>query len=202
MYWGTAGSHFPQHFKVHPMFRAATNARKGICGMILEVLVLGLFPAAMTFAAASDLVTMTISNRVSLILAASFFLVAFLIGMPVAEMGRHIVASTVVLAAAFSFFAFGWIGGGDAKLAAATALWLGFSHLMDYLLMAALIGGGLALLLLQLRKFPLPDVLAKQRWISRLHNVGTGIPYGIALALAGLIVYPDTDFVRALALIH
>lgn len=170
--------------------------------MMLEVLVLGLFPTAMAFAAASDLITMTISNRVSLVLAACFFLVAFLIGMPVAEMGRHVMASAVVFVAAFGFFACGWIGGGDAKLAAATALWLGFSHLMDYLLMAALIGGGLTLLLLQLRRFPLPDALARQRWISRLHAVETGIPYGIALALAGLIVYPDTDFIRALAFIH
>jgi prepilin peptidase CpaA len=168
-------------------------------GMILEVLVLGLFPAAMTFAAASDLVTMTISNRLALVLAASFFLLAVLIGMPAAEIGRHVMASAVVLAAAFVCFACGWIGGGDAKLAAATALWLGFSHLLDYLLMAALFGGVLTFILLELRRWPLPDPLAKQRWIVRLHSMGAGIPYGIALALAGLMVYPDTDFIRALA---
>lgn len=170
--------------------------------MVLEILVLGIFPAAMTFAAASDLVTMTISNRLSLALAASFFLLAFLIGMPVAEMGRHVMASAVVLAVAFGFFACGWIGGGDAKLAAATALWLGFSSLMDYLLLTAVIGGAMTLLILQLRRFPLPDALARQRWIARLHAVETGVPYGIALALAGLIVYPDTDFIRALAYAH
>lgn len=168
--------------------------------MMLEVLVLGLFPAAMAFAAASDLVTMTISNRLSLVLAVSFFLLAFMIGMSAAEVGRHVIACAVVLAVAFSFFTFGWIGGGDAKLAAATALWLGFSHLMDYLLIASLIGGGMTFLLLELRELPLPISLAKQRWIARLHAVETGIPYGIALALAGLIVYPDTDFIRALAL--
>lgn len=168
--------------------------------MPLQIVLLGLFPAVMAFAAASDLLTMTISNRVSLALALGFFLAAFLIGMPYAEMGEHVLAAIIVLAVAFACFAFGWIGGGDAKLAAATALWFGFSHLMDYLLLAAMIGGGLTLVLLALRQWPLPLPLARQPWIARLHAVNSGIPYGIALAIAGLVVYPDTAFIHALAI--
>ncbi len=167
--------------------------------MVLELAVLLLFPAAMAYAATSDLVSMTISNRLSLALAVSFFLVAFLIGMPLMDIGRHVLASLVVLVAAFFCFARGWIGGGDAKLAAATALWLGFVHLMDYLLIASFAGGVLTLALLYARKFPLPAPLARQAWIARLHHVDTGIPYGIALAMAGLFVYPETVFMRALA---
>jgi len=167
--------------------------------MILEALLLVLFPAAMTYAAASDLVSMTISNRISIALVLSFFLMAVLIGMPPAEMGQHILASLIVLVAAFACFSFGWIGGGDAKLAAATALWLGFSHLMDYLLIASIIGGVLTILLLEMRKLPLPNLLAKHPWITRLHAIESGIPYGIALAAAGLIVYPDTEFMSAFA---
>jgi prepilin peptidase CpaA len=167
--------------------------------MTRDLVILGLFPAAMTYAAASDLITMTISNRVSIALAIGFFFVATLIGMPLVEMGWHMLASIIVLMVAFGFFARGWIGGGDAKLAAATALWLGFSHLMDYLLVAAVIGGGLTVVLLQLRKLPLPGMLSRRPWISRLHAIETGIPYGIALAAAGLLVYPDTEFMRALA---
>lgn len=167
--------------------------------MLLEILVLGLFPAAMAFAAASDLVSMTISNRVSLALIIGFFLVAFLTGMGWDDIGRHLLAGGVVLVVAFGFFARGWIGGGDAKLAAATALWLGFSHLLEYLLIASIAGGILTLLLLQLRTLPMPATLAKQKWIARLHNFETGIPYGIALAIAGLLVYPDTSFMRAIA---
>jgi prepilin peptidase CpaA len=142
---------------------------------------------------------MTISNRLSIGLAASFFLVALLIGMPLADIGRHVLASLLVLAIAFACFARGWIGGGDAKLASATALWLGFVHLMDYLLVASIVGGILTLVLLQLRKLPLPAPLAGTPWIARLHAVDTGIPYGIALAAAGLVVYPETVFMRALA---
>jgi prepilin peptidase CpaA len=168
--------------------------------MFREILMLGLFPAAMAFAAASDLVTMTISNRLSLLLAAGFFVAAFLIGMPLVEIGWHLLAALVVLVIAFGCFSFGWIGGGDAKLAAATALWFGFSHLMDYLLLASMLGGALTLLILSARQWPLPLFLERQPWIARLHRANAGIPYGIALAFAGLLVYLDTDFIRAAAL--
>jgi len=166
--------------------------------MILEILILGLFPAAMAFAAASDLVSMTISNRVSLALIAGFLVVAWLTGMSWEEIGRHFLAGLLVLAVTFGFFARGWIGGGDAKLAAATALWLGFSHLLEYLLIASIAGGALTLLLLQFRTLPIPGFLARQKWIAKLHSLESGIPYGIALAIAGLIVYPDTLYMRAI----
>ena len=166
--------------------------------MLLEILVLGLFPAAMAFAAASDLVSMTISNRVSLALVAGFFVVAWLTGMGWGDVGRHLLAGAIVLVVAFGFFAQGWIGGGDAKLASATALWLGFSHLLEYLLIASVAGGILTLALLQWRTLPMPAVLARQKWIARLHELHAGIPYGIALAIAGLMVYPETSFMRAL----
>ena len=86
----------------------------------------------------------------------------------------------------------GWIGGGDAKLAAATALWFGFGHLLNYLLYASLFGGALTLLLLQFRQWPLPGVLAGQPWLLKLHAKESGIPYGIALAIGALMIYPET----------
>jgi len=167
--------------------------------MIRDVVLLSLFPAAMAFAAASDLLSMTISNRLSLFLAAGFFLAAALIGMPIVQVGWHVAASMSVLAVAFGLFAAGWIGGGDAKFAAATALWLGFPQLLEYFLFASLFGGVMTLLLLRARAWPLPGVFAGTRWIERLHAPDTGIPYGIALAAAGLMVYPHTVYMRALA---
>ncbi|MGA8929838.1 MAG: prepilin peptidase, partial [Pseudolabrys sp.] len=103
----------------------------------------------------------------------------------------------VVLTAAFVFFSQGWIGGGDAKLAAATALWFGFDHLLGYMIYASLFGGALTLVILQCRKLPLPAFLARQHWIMRLHENGGGVPYGIALAAAALIVYPKTGWMPA-----
>jgi hypothetical protein len=75
--------------------------------IMMQILLLGLFPAAMAFAAASDLLTMTISNRLSLALVFGFFLAAFLIGMPYVEMGWHVIAALTVLAAAFACFSLG-----------------------------------------------------------------------------------------------
>jgi len=164
--------------------------------MVATALGLMLFPAMMAFAASSDLLTMTISNRVSLTLIGGFFLFALVIGMSGNTMLWHIGAGCMVLAIAFGCFAMRWIGGGDAKLAAATALWFGFDHLLPYLFYASLLGGALTLLLLSFRTLPLPlplpPYLAAQQWVQRLHDKKGGVPYGIALAAAALLVYPDT----------
>jgi prepilin peptidase CpaA len=168
--------------------------------MIADTLRLMLFPAIMAFAASSDLLTMTISNRVSLILAGGFFALAIVSGMGATDMLMHVAAAAIVLVAAFICFARGWIGGGDAKLAAATALWFGFDHLLEYLLYASLFGGALTILLLQFRMLPLPRLLAGKEWIERLHKKDGGVPYGIALAAAALCIYPDTSFMKSLAM--
>jgi prepilin peptidase CpaA len=162
--------------------------------MMADAIRLLLFPAMMAFAASSDLLTMTISNRVSLILIGSFFVLAAMCGMPLAEIGIHVGAALAVLAVTFTFFARGWIGGGDAKLAAATALWLGFDQLLNYLIFASLFGGILTLAIMRFRLMPLPSAIAEQEWAKRLHRMDAGVPYGIALALAALVIYPDTPW--------
>src|SRR6188768_1731136 len=98
--------------------------------MVADAIKLMLFPALMAFAAASDLLTMTISNRVSLILAAGFLVLAPISGMPLQEFLLHVGAGLTVLVIAFACFAMGWMGGGDAKVAAAAAMWFGFGHLL------------------------------------------------------------------------
>jgi prepilin peptidase CpaA len=168
--------------------------------MILDIARLLLFPALMAFAAASDLFTMTISNRVSLALAAAFLVLALASGMDTASLLAHLGAGALVLALAFGCFAMGWVGGGDAKLASAAALWFGFTHLMTYLLYASVFGGMLTLLLLQFRQWPLPVALAGQSWLMKLHAKDSGIPYGIALAIGALMIYPETDWMKAVDL--
>ncbi|MBN8961177.1 MAG: prepilin peptidase [Rhizobiales bacterium] len=168
--------------------------------MILDLLRLLLFPTLMAFAASSDLLTMTISNRVSLLLIAGFFVLATASGMEPSQIGLHIAAGAAVLAVSFTFFAMGWIGGGDAKVVAAAALWFGFDHLLPYLLISSVFGGALTLLLLEFRRWPLPHVLAGQPWLLRLHHDETGIPYGIALAAGALMVYPETLWIKAVDL--
>jgi len=144
--------------------------------MILDILRLSLFPALMAFAAASDLFTMTISNRVSLALVAGFLALALLTGMAPYDILTHVAAGAAVLAVAFACFTLGWVGGGDAKVAAGAALWFGFAHLLNYLVYASLYGGALTLLLLQFRQWPLPYPFAGQAWLLKLHAKESGIP--------------------------
>jgi prepilin peptidase CpaA len=166
--------------------------------MLTNTFSLLLFPAMMAFAASSDLLTMTIPNRVSLILIGGYFALALWIGTTPADMAAHVGAASLVLVISFGFFARGWIGGGDAKLAAATALWLGFDHLLGYMLYASMLGGALTLLMLQARTLPLPAMLVGREWAERLHKANSGIPYGIALAAAALMIYPETAWMKAL----
>jgi prepilin peptidase CpaA len=170
--------------------------------MILDIARLLLFPALMAFAAASDLFTMTISNRVSLALVAGFLALAVLSGMGLTDILLHVGAGAAVLAVAFVCFAMGWVGGGDAKVAASAALWFGFGHLLTYLVYASLFGGVLTLMLLQFRQWPLPYAFTGQAWLLKLHAKESGIPYGIALAVGALMIYPETDWIRAVDLAH
>lgn len=159
---------------------------------MFDLILLSVFPAAMALAAASDLFSMTISNRICIGLAAAFFAMALWNGMEPWSILMHASAGFAVLVLGFGLFAMGWLGGGDAKLLAATATWLGWSALVEYALVASLLGGVLTLGLLGMRAMPLPQQLAGLAWASRLHNAGNGVPYGIALAVAGLVVYPST----------
>jgi len=161
--------------------------------MILDLSVLLVFPFVMAVAASSDLVSMTISNRLQLVLVGTFFVAAAAAGLDWQTVGLHVGAGMLVLAITFGCFACGWIGGGDAKLMAATALWFGFGMpLAEYVLISTVYGGALTVAILYLRKEPLPGFLAGQSWVVRLHDEKTGIPYGIALAAGALTVFPKT----------
>ena len=168
--------------------------------MVIDLLRLTLFPTIMAFAVSSDLLTMTISNRVSIILVAGFLALALMSGMAPMEVLSHVGAGALVLVVAFGFFTRGWIGGGDAKLAGATAMWFGFGYLLNYLIYASLLGGALTIMLIEVRLVPLPGLLAGQFWAQRLHRQDGDIPYGIALAGAALLIYPDTPWMQALGM--
>jgi prepilin peptidase CpaA len=159
---------------------------------MLSFVALFLFPLLMAYAASSDLLTMRIANWLVGSLVVGYFALALVAQVPPADMGVSVAAALIVLAVAFAFFAFGWIGGGDAKLVSATTLWVGFGLMLPYLIYAALLGGGLTLLILALRRYPLPSWLQRHKWIDRLHDAKSGVPYGITLAIAGLLVYPET----------
>jgi prepilin peptidase CpaA len=160
---------------------------------MLEALIFVVFPFCMVFAAVSDVLSMTIANRVSVVLVVTFAAVAPLTGMDWATYGWHFAACGIVLAVTFGMFAFGGMGGGDAKLMAATALWMGFNlNLLDYLFVSAFLGGVLTLAILLFRKSALADLTGQNLFLRHFADSTVGIPYAVALGLGGLAAYPDS----------
>lgn len=166
---------------------------------VMSMLFFAVFPLAMIFGAVWDMATMTIPNVLTIALAAMFVVLVPFVGLTLQEIGFHVAAGALMLLIGMALFAFGWIGGGDAKFVAATALWVGMSDLLAYLVLASVFGGVLTLLILWFRTMPLPPFLHRQEWLARLHDREAGIPYGVALALGGLMVFPQTVWFAAAA---
>lgn len=126
------------------------------------------FAAILVAASLSDLRRRIIPNCAPLALAAAFPLAAWAAGFGVGEAGLHLAAAAAALmVAALLFVCRAW-GGGDAKLAAAALLWVGFAGMPRFVLVMAVAGGVLALVML----------LARGRQVQ--------VPYGVAIAVAGL----------------
>ncbi|MBW8815124.1 MAG: prepilin peptidase [Caulobacterales bacterium] len=170
--------------------------------MLLVAAIISLaFPALVLAAAARDALSFTIPNWISLALVAIFPVAALAVGLPWRELGLHAGIGALVLVAGMAAFAFRWIGGGDAKLMAAVALWLGWPALTTFLAGAAICGGVLAMILLTLRSAALrPYVLLGPAWVTRLAEPGEGVPYGVAIAAGALAAFPLTRFAAGLAL--
>ncbi|MFC5385121.1 prepilin peptidase [Aquamicrobium segne] len=163
---------------------------------MLEALIFVVFPFCMVFAAISDVLSMTIANKVSLLLVATFMAIAPLTGMEWGDYALHLGAGAAVLSVTFVLFAIGGMGGGDAKLMAATAVWMGFDLvLLEYLVYASFVGGGLTLATLAYRKSMLVDLTRNNMFLRHFADAKVGIPYGVALGFAGLMIYPKSALV-------
>ena len=161
---------------------------------MLEFLCLCVFPGAMAFAGSMDLITMTIPNRISIFLVVGFAALAPFVGLTPVALAGHLASGLAMLLLGIFMFSRGWIGGGDAKIFAAVALWFGFDYLGDFTVLSAIAGGVLTITLLAFRRVPLPSIVHSQDWLVRLHHPHTGVPYGIAMAAAALMIYPSTPW--------
>ena len=111
-----------------------TSTAAATCGLVL-------FPLAMIYAGLMDLVTLKIRNTLVIAIGCGWLVLAPLAGFSLSEMGASAAVGAVVLVITFTFFALGWIGGGDAKLAAVTALWFRPEEAFMYFAYASVLGG-------------------------------------------------------------
>ena len=164
-----------------------------------QPLLAALFPALTIVAALKDVTSFTIPNWISLALLLAFPPAALICGVSLHD---GAVSLAIGLGGVgMGMFAAGWIGGGDAKLLSACALWLGFPAVLPFLMMTALCGGGLAVALLALRSVWLRPLAAHgPAWIGRLATPGAAAPYGLAICAGALAAFPDGVVARAIAL--
>lgn len=151
-----------------------------------------IFAFTMVYAGLMDLATMKIKNGLVLGLFAAYLALVPFAGFTIGEIASSVAIAAGLLAVCFVFFAFGWMGGGDVKLLTVTALWLGLDHAPAFLVYTALFGGALTLAILQMRLVGLPAFLGKRPWIARLQAERAGVPYGVAVALAALVAFPQS----------
>jgi prepilin peptidase CpaA len=157
-----------------------------------------IFAFTMVCAGVTDLTTYKIRNRLVLLFLLAYAVLAPLAGFTAGEIERSAAVAAGVLLFGFIFFSLGWIGGGDAKLAAVTALWFGADHTPAFLIYMALLGCAFTLVILQFRVLPLPARLQNRSWVARLHSRESKVPYGVAMALAALVVFPQTRWMTAM----
>lgn len=160
---------------------------------LFQTTLLLVFPALVILGGLRDAVSFTIPNWISIALAVAFFPVALVVGASFEQVGLAALVGFGALIAGMAMFAVGWIGGGDAKLFAASGLWIGWSAAAPFLLVTGLAGGALAVGLLALRSVWLrPIAAAGPAWMGRLATPGENAPYGIAIAVGALVAFPQS----------
>lgn len=162
-----------------------------------QAIIFVVFPLCLAVAACSDFLTMLIPNRVSAILLISFIVVAPLTGLGLQEIAMHFAAGLIVFSVCFALFAFNLMGGGDAKLLTASAVWFGLTFsLLEYLIYVSFFGGLLTLAILSIRShtnvilasgLPVPDHIMTAK----------KVPYGIAIGIAAFAAYPSSPLMLA-----
>ena len=173
---------------------------------LLLITVLG-FSLLVGTAAVKDLTSFTIPNWISLALVAGFIPgagAALNAGAPTVDILVCVGVGFAALLVGMGMFAMGWIGGGDAKLMAACALWLGAPGLAPFLMWTTLSGGALTFFLIAARRHGAsfvghtgPDA---EGWVGRLMDRRGDVPYGVAIAVGALAAFPYGALTRAVVL--
>lgn len=160
---------------------------------MIALIALAAFPAALLIAAATDLYEFKIPNWASIVLVGAFILACAALHAPLRLLAEGLLLGACALAIGFALFVKRIVGGGDAKLLAATTPWMGLAGLMNFLTNMAFAGAVLAIALIIFRKTPQLPIYAHAPWVIRLHQKPKDIPYAVAIAAGGLLSFQQTQ---------
>lgn len=140
-------------------------------------------------AAVYDFRFMIIPNWISISLAAGFIVLAAVKGFTLDQWLWHGGVALGMFVAGILLFVLRAMGGGDVKLLAATSLFIGMEPLLPYLFLVTALGAVIAIAKM--------IALAISTWragkkLERKVLMKSEIPYGIAIALGTVIVFPFT----------
>ena len=156
-------------------------------GFVSQLTILG-FIALLSAAAFSDIRKLTIPNSYCLGIVVCFPFFALTSPQPVDWSGGLAVGG-ILLVVGFVLFTTGKVGGGDAKLLAATAIWAGPSLVAEFIVLTALTGGGMAILLyLRHRWSRSPSLAAMAATEASPDFAQQPMPYGVAIFAGGIYV--------------
>lgn len=168
---------------------------------MVQAAIFVIFPLCLAFAACSDFLSMTIPNRVSAILLGAFVVIAPLAGLDMTQIGLHLAAGLAVFAVCFALFALNVMGGGDAKLLTASAVWFGWNmSLLTFLVAVSFLGGVLVFAILLLRSRE-NVILAYRIPVPAQLFHGSKVPYGVAIGCGAFLTFPESPLMQ-LALAH
>ena len=166
---------------------------------MIEHLLMSLFPFMVIAAAISDFFTMKIPNWLNLLIAGLMLPMALIAGMPGDQFVWSLAAGALMLVAGFGLFATNAIGGGDAKLFAAAALWIGWNQLLPFALYTALAGGALAIAMKTWQLVRIEHEVKDVGWLKRVIRTDLDLPYAVAIATGALMSYPATFWMQHLS---
>ena len=151
--------------------------------------------AVWALCAVCDATSFKIPNRYVAVLLAAWPVALLLSGGGAPVLIAGLSVGGLFLLAGFALFAARLLGAGDAKLIAASGLWLGPSAALPFILYTTLAGAALGLFLLRARALPLPGFALGWPWAVALHERERVMPYGVAIALGGMVALPGSDLI-------
>ena len=168
--------------------------------MSLAFIIFAIFIFGMLFAAYKDATTMKIPNWISVMILLAFLAITPFVWQGWAIFGQHLLVGLSVFLFGFALFATGSLGGGDAKLMAATAFWWQWTDLYQYVMWTAIAGGAIAIMILLARKF-MPAQVLYSPWFYKLIKEEPQMPYGLALAFGGIMTLVNSKIFAAAAVL-